>query len=85
VSGALEDDKVVISVSDHGEGIAPEDRGRVTDRFVRLDSSRSKPGNGLGLSLVSGVMKLHKGTLVLSDNAPGLSAKLVLPLYREAS
>ncbi|WP_373503870.1 sensor histidine kinase [Aestuariivirga sp.] len=85
VSGAVEDDKVVIAVRDHGEGIAPEDRGRVTDRFVRLDSSRSKPGNGLGLSLVSGVMKLHKGTLVLEDNAPGLSAKLVLPLHHEAS
>ena len=85
VSGVVDDDKVIISVRDHGEGIAPEDRGRVTDRFVRLDSSRSKPGNGLGLSLVSGVMKLHKGTLVLSDNSPGLSAKLVLPLHREAS
>ena len=42
VSGAVEDDKVVISVRDHGEGIAPEDRGRVIDRFVRLDCSRSQ-------------------------------------------
>ena len=68
---------------DHGEGIPPEDRARVTERFVRLDSSRSKPGNGLGLSLVSGVMKLHKGALVLEDNHPGLAARLVLPLWRE--
>ena len=63
-------------------GIPAEDRARVLDRFVRLDSSRSKPGNGLGLSLVAGVMKLHGGTLVLEDNAPGLRAKLVLPLHR---
>ena len=82
VTGALEDDRVVITVADHGAGIPPEDRGRVTERFVRLDQSRSKPGNGLGLSLVSGVMKLHKGTLVLEDNAPGLKASLVLPVWR---
>ena len=83
VTGTLEDDKVVITVADHGPGIPPEDRGRVTERFVRLDESRSKPGNGLGLSLVSGVMKLHKGTLLLEDNAPGLKASLVLPVWRE--
>ncbi|MCX7347977.1 MAG: HAMP domain-containing sensor histidine kinase, partial [Alphaproteobacteria bacterium] len=84
VSGALEDDKVVITVADHGPGIPAEDRGRVTDRFVRLDESRTKPGNGLGLSLVWGVMKLHKGALVLEDNAPGLKASLVLPIRTPA-
>ena len=82
VSGAIEGDRVVITVADRGGGIAPEDRNRVTERFVRLDASRTKPGNGLGLSLVSGVMKLHRGTLLLEDNAPGLAAKLVLPVYR---
>ncbi|MFN4142283.1 ATP-binding protein [Aestuariivirga sp.] len=82
VSGAIEGEKVVIAVRDRGEGIPEEDRARVTERFVRLDSSRSKPGNGLGLSLVSGVMKLHKGVLLLEDNEPGLAAKLVLPLHR---
>jgi signal transduction histidine kinase len=82
VTGQIEGDRVGITVADHGEGIPAEDRARVTERFVRLDSSRSKPGNGLGLSLVSGVMKLHKGSLVLADNHPGLAAKLVLPLYR---
>ena len=81
VKGAVSNNQVVISVGDHGIGIAPEDRGRVTERFVRLDASRARPGNGLGLSLVSGVMKLHEGTLVLEDNNPGLLAKLVLPLH----
>ncbi len=85
VTGQVEGNNVVIAVGDHGEGIAPEDRGRVTERFVRLDSSRARPGNGLGLSLVSGVMKLHDGALVLDDNGPGLLAKLVLPLQRAAS
>ncbi len=85
VTGWIEAGKVIIAVRDHGEGIPPEDRERVTERFVRLDSSRSRPGNGLGLSLVAGVMKLHKGTLLLEDNHPGLAAKLVLPLYKPSS
>jgi signal transduction histidine kinase len=82
VTGVVEGDKVVITVADHGDGIPPEDRTRVTERFVRLDTSRTKPGNGLGLSLVSGVMKLHKGALLLEDNHPGLAARLVLPLHK---
>jgi len=85
VTGAVTGDKVVISVGDHGAGVPAEDRDRVTERFVRLDDSRSQPGNGLGLSLVSGVMKLHNGELHLEDNRPGLLAKLVLPLHRQAS
>ncbi len=48
---------------------------------MRLDQSRTKPGNGLGLSLVAGVMKLHSGQLLFDDNAPGLRVKLVLPRY----
>jgi signal transduction histidine kinase len=79
IEGKLEAGAVVIVVSDNGAGIAAEDRARVLDRFVRLDESRSKPGNGLGLSLVAGVMKLHGATLVLEDNQPGLRAKLVFP------
>ncbi len=81
VSGAVLDGKVVISVADHGDGIAEADRGRVVERFVRLDQSRSRPGNGLGLSLVAGVMKLHGGQLVLEENHPGLLAKLILPVH----
>lgn len=85
IVGKLEDDAVMITVSDRGAGIPAEDRARVVDRFVRLDSSRTKPGNGLGLSLVAGVMKLHGAALVLEDNEPGLRAKLVLPLHRVQS
>jgi signal transduction histidine kinase len=79
IEGKQENGSVVITVGDHGEGIATEHRARVLDRFVRLDESRTKPGNGLGLSLVAGVMKLHGATLVLEDNQPGLRAKLVFP------
>jgi signal transduction histidine kinase len=78
-AGALDGKNVVLSVSDKGHGIAAADRERVKDRFVRLDESRTKPGNGLGLSLVSAVVKLHGGTLLIEDNQPGLRVKLVLP------
>jgi signal transduction histidine kinase len=79
MTGAVEDGNVVIAVSDRGPGIAEADRDRAIERFVRLEPSRSRPGNGLGLSLAAGVMKLHGGRLVLDDNGPGLRARLVLP------
>jgi len=63
---------VTLSLADKGPGIDEKDRARVTERFVRLEKSRSAPGNGLGLSLVKGVMKLHNGELDLQDNHPGL-------------
>jgi signal transduction histidine kinase len=63
-------------VADTGPGIAPEDRGRVTERFVRLEASRNSPGTGLGLSLVAAVAHLHDAELILDDNKPGLRATL---------
>ena len=72
-------DRIRLSVSDHGPGIPEADRGRVVERFVRLEQSRSEPGSGLGLSLASAVAHLHGGELRLEDNAPGLKATLVLP------
>lgn len=82
VTGSIEGSSVLITVADHGQGIPQSDRERVRDRFVRLDESRTKSGNGLGLSLVSSVMTLHGGQLQFEDNNPGLKAVLRLPLYR---
>ncbi len=76
---------VEITVADHGPGIARDDRGRVTDRFVRLENSRSRPGSGLGLSLVAAVTRLHNGTLWIEDNAPGLRITIALPASRGAA
>lgn len=73
-----------IVVSDEGPGIPEAERGRVLERFVRLDQSRSRPGSGLGLSLVSAVVHLHGGTLTLDDNAPGLRVSIELPLEAPA-
>ncbi|MBU2532392.1 MAG: HAMP domain-containing histidine kinase [Alphaproteobacteria bacterium] len=71
-------------VSDHGKGINRTDHERVLKRFVRLDEARSKPGTGLGLSLVAAVVRQHGGKLQLVDNDPGLKVMLHLPAARVA-
>ena len=65
-----------IIAADSGPGIGAGDRERVLQRFVRLDSARSMPGNGLGLSLVKAVARLHDAELILEDNHPGLRVSL---------
>lgn len=80
VSLAVADGHAEIAVADRGPGIAEADRDRAVRRFVRLEASRTKPGTGLGLSLVAAVARLHDGTLRLEDNRPGLRAILSLPM-----
>jgi signal transduction histidine kinase len=72
-------ERIMLSVADRGPGIPEADRGRVVERFVRLEQSRSKPGSGLGLSLASAVARLHGGELKLEDNHPGLRSTIALP------
>jgi len=71
-----------VEVADTGPGIPADRREAVFDRFVRLEGSRSTPGNGLGLSLVRAVARLHAGACWLEDNEPGLKAVMTLPLVR---
>ena len=71
-----------VTVSDNGPGILLQYRQAVLQRFYRLDGSRSTPGSGLGLSLVSAVSSLHDATLALEDNDPGLRCVLVFPTRR---
>lgn len=79
----IRDNNACVSVSDDGSGIPEEKRQEVLKRFVRLDSARSTPGNGLGLSLVSAVVALHRGHISLEDNRPGLIVTLCFPLVKE--
>jgi signal transduction histidine kinase len=66
----------VISIADDGPGIPPDQREHVFKRFYRLEHSRYTPGNGLGLSLVAAVARLHGARIELLDNSPGLKLKL---------
>ena len=79
VKAGNDGDRIVLSVADRGPGIPDADRGRVVERFVRLEQSRSEPGSGLGLSLASAVARLHGGELKLEDNHPGLRSTIALP------
>ena len=69
-----------IEIADNGPGIPTAARLRVFDRFVRLDSSRTHNGNGLGLSMVKAIIRLHAGTIILYDNNPGLRCVIELPI-----
>jgi signal transduction histidine kinase len=73
------DHEVEVSVSDNGPGIPTEMRGKVLQRFVRLENSRTSPGYGLGLSLAAAIANLHEAPLSITGNTPGLrvSVKLV--------
>jgi len=79
VSLKSEGGRVRVIVADNGPGIPEADRGRVVERFVRLEKSRTEPGSGLGLSLVAAVARLHKGEFRIEDNAPGVRAVIDLP------
>lgn len=75
--------RAVLTVSDNGPGIAEEDRARVFERFVRLDRSRTTPGHGLGLRLVSAIAAAHGATVALEDNHPGV--KIMISFERSAA
>ncbi len=74
--------RLLIEVADDGPGVPSADRARIVHRFVRLDRSRTTPGHGLGLNLVSAIAALHDGALSIEDNRPGLRAIIALPATR---
>lgn len=86
VSLARQDDRAVLAVSDEGPGIPESKYEDAIRRFVRLDESRSKPGTGLGLSMVEAVAAMHGGTLELgptkgeAEKNRGLTVKMTFPL-----
>ncbi|RUV53940.1 HAMP domain-containing protein [Mesorhizobium sp. M5C.F.Ca.IN.020.29.1.1] len=72
--------EIRLSVTDNGQGIPDDaDRARATERFVRLERSRSQPGSGLGLSLAKAIMTFHNGRLDLLPADPGLSVVMSFP------
>ncbi|TCR85287.1 ATP-binding protein [Rhizobium sp. BK376] len=67
---------IVVSVEDTGIGIRPEDAEAVLRRFYRAERSRHAPGNGLGLSLVSAIARLHDTKLEIGTPATGTNVRL---------
>ena len=74
---------VHLAVADQGEGIAPEHLNRLTERFYRVDTSRSRSlgGSGLGLSIVKHIGERHRGRLTIeSDLGKGTVVHVLLPV-----
>jgi two-component system phosphate regulon sensor histidine kinase PhoR len=74
---------VSLSVHDEGDGIAPDHLPRLTERFYRVDASRSREagGTGLGLSIVKHIIERHRGRFDLSSRpGEGTTASIMLPL-----
>lgn len=80
ISLTKQDRLMICEVGDNGSGIPADYREKVKERFFRMEASRTSPGTGLGLSLAEAVAKLHRGTLALEDNKPGLKVILSLPI-----
>ncbi len=83
VEVSLVGDQATIRISDDGLGVPPADRGRIFDRFVRLDEDRSRQsgGTGLGLSVVRTIIEAHHGTITVEDDPQlgGASITVTLP------
>jgi len=83
LSVTRQNDRVLVHVCDNGPGIPTEEREKVFRRLYRLDSSRTTPGSGLGLSLVKAVADLHGATITLDDHNPGLAVVVSFPAVRK--
>ena len=76
-----EEAMIALSVVDDGPGVPESEHARITRRFARLDASRTAPGHGLGLNLVSAIAAAHGGFMTIEDNRPGLAVRLSLPRH----
>ena len=73
VTAGSEGNEAFVEVSDRGPGIRPEERGRIFERFVRLDLARAQnpEGSGLGLAIVEQVVRAHGGRMVVEERPGG--------------
>ena len=77
------DAEPVISVSDSGPGIPPDQRKSVLQRFYRADEARNVPGSGLGLSLVDAIVRLHGFAFLLDEAIEGGAKASIFCWQRE--
>ncbi len=81
--------RVLLSILDDGPGVPEGDRDSVVKRFVRLEQSRTAPGSGLGLSLVTAIARAHRASIVLGDASSnpdkrGLKVTIAFPPFDKA-
>ena len=79
VSAELAEDRTDIIIADSGPGVPADYREKVFEKFFRLEESRNTKGNGLGLSLVGAIARIHSAQITLEDNGPGLRVRFSIP------
>lgn len=77
-----ESNQLVALVEDQGPGVPDDEKENVFKHFYRSDTSRSTPGNGLGLSLVRAVAARHQAPITLENGAPGLRVRISFQPYQ---
>jgi signal transduction histidine kinase len=79
ISADCRDNGAVLAVSDDGPGVPANECDLIFRRFYRSEKSRCTPGNGLGLSIVAAVARVHGANIALFQNRPGLTIELQFP------
>ena len=87
ISVGDEEGRLVLAVTDNGQGIPEHELPRLFDRFYRVDASRSRAnGAGLGLSIAKWIVECHGGTItVVSQLGKGSTFRVSLPLQTPAA
>ncbi|MGX5843167.1 ATP-binding protein [Mesorhizobium sp. ArgA1] len=85
LSATRQGDRIVAEIADNGPGIPAKEREKVFQRLYRLETSRTTPGSGLGLSLVRAIADLHGASIALEDRRPGLAVVVGFPQAKPAA
>ncbi|MEG2357701.1 ATP-binding protein [Acinetobacter sp.] len=86
ISAQADDEQLLISVADHGEGIPADKIADLMQPFVRGNDARTVQGSGLGLAIVKRIVDIHEGQLFIHNRAQGgLEAVISLPLKKQQS
>jgi two-component system sensor histidine kinase KdpD len=77
------DNEASVEITDHGQGISPEEQQRIFERFYRGKSTEQIPGSGLGLSIASSIVHAHGGELTAASRPGETTFRMALPLHEE--
>lgn len=79
INGQIEENKILVKISDQGVGISTNDMPHIFEQFYTADRSRSGNGTGLGLAIAKRIVEAHNGTITASSN-PGEGATFTIQL-----
>ena len=81
VKTRFDEEKIIVTIRDHGKGIQVLDKKRLFQPFARGDKARGGKGSGLGLAIVARIVEMHGGEIQLENHQEGgLEARFTVPL-----